>query len=288
MNRAALATIACAVLFGLGHRQALATVEFCPATLAIRPVGAHVANDAPGHVFGFQLSAYGPRTVLAELAFDTDKGWFTADPDAVDLGEKDRRYEGSFAFVRREWTSPVMYVRFPIDVVISHAWVHTALSRGDAFGWSNEGIVECAPAGAPWTAPAAPKGPPVSTATNADDLSAAPGAGSTIILARASAPLESTHCAQPFADATVTMQAQPNFPDSARPLRLPPWTSDVTVAIRADGTLADAWISAPSGSQALDDAALAAARKSAYKNAIGYCQAVPAMYLFRVTFDSGV
>jgi len=57
------------------------------------------------------------------------------------------------------------------------------------------------------------------------------------------------------------------------------------VLLNADGSVGDAWIYQPSGFEAFDSAALDAAKTSRYQAARSYCQNVPALYLFHVTFD---
>ncbi len=284
MKRVFLSLLLCAGFLALNHRAALAYAEFCPARLNIQKVDP--ASDGSAQVYGFELEAYGPRTVLASLAFDTAAGWFTADLPRVDLTEKDRTYYGPWtSFVRREWASPVMYLRFPSSVRLESSWVNTAQSQGDSFGWQSQGLFQCLPPPPGHTRQAPPGRPMQMFTTHAlDVLHAPPAADAVIIAPKASKPLEKTDCAQPSSDATVLNQARPQYPQSARGLSTGTRTVDVTVAITADGTLADAWVSGPSGVAAFDDAALSAAKGSTYKNAVAYCQNVPSTYLFKVTF----
>src|SRR5436305_8578959 len=112
-----------AVLFTLCTARANAIAEFCPANILIKPVSPNA--DAPSLLYGFELTADGQRTVTAAIAVDTDSGWFSVAVPAAALHEKDRHYKGPSAdFIRREWTSDIMYVRFSKPVIIAHSWVY--------------------------------------------------------------------------------------------------------------------------------------------------------------------
>src|SRR5439155_26707685 len=83
----------------------------------------------------------------ATLAFDTDRGWFTADIPPVMLTEKDRHYDETFGRITLpDWVSSIMYVRFPARVSIAHSWVYSATARNDGdFGWEKTGHFICTP-----------------------------------------------------------------------------------------------------------------------------------------------
>lgn len=293
MKRVIVVALIGAALFLSVHRAASAMAEFCPATLHYERVGAQSAKDEPGDLYGFNLSALGPRTITAAtLAFDTSGGWYTLSVPPVALGEKDRHYSGAgVRFVRRDYVSAKLYVRFPQAVNIDRAWVFTANAQNDGpFGWQAQGNVACDPPGAPSPAQATrfPKRPaPFYTLAQADTdgLTEVPVSSSVILAAARSKPLENSTCADAFREATVKTQAVPQYPDVMRGQVSMPATVSVEVAIKSDGSLADAWVWGPSGFAAFDDAALRAAKLSTYQGARSYCRAVPGAYFFRVNFD---
>src|SRR5438105_4708252 len=101
MKRLPLFTAFFAVLFLLSMHRALALYEFCPTGFQLAPIGVDVA---PASLFGIQLSAEGPRSVTAAIAFDTTAGWFLASFPSTTLQEKDRHYDSPGAsFVKRTW-----------------------------------------------------------------------------------------------------------------------------------------------------------------------------------------
>lgn len=283
-------------------------VEFCPAVLQYARVGSDTSlirqqssRDSDGKattetssLFGFELTALGPRTLTAtRLAFDTSGGWYTLDVPSIALSAKERHYSAPWVkFIRRDYVSPVLYVHFPQAVTIAHAWVYQATAQNDgAFGWQAIGPVFCDP-----TPSASPDQirklipehrlkPYTLDPRDEDHLSDVPSSTSLLANASVSKPLESTNCAEPFRDATVKNQAQPRYPDMLRDAVLGEAMTSVQVAIEPDGTLQDAWVWGPSGHQAFDDESLRAARISTYEGARAYCRAVPGEYFFRVTFD---
>ena len=308
MKRVLLFALCCAAFFALNCRPALAIAEFCPATLTY----AHAADtpallrrqsaiDSVGDaqprlasLFGIELSAYGPRTIVsAKLAFDTTAGWFTADVPQTALIEKDRHYaNASAAFTRHDWITPVMYVRFPVPAAIAHAWVYSITVAGDdMFNWSAQGTVICPPTPGPSKQQARNQSK-MSQASrwldpkDEDHLDVPPGPNSTILQGTASNALGDSSCAEPFREAEVTSQAEPEYPNFLRNSFAGRAQNAVEVAISPDGSIRDAWIWGPSGFTLFDDSTLRAARSSKYSGARAYCQAVPASYLFKVTYDS--
>jgi TonB family protein len=282
MRRVFIAAVSCAALFACMHRPASAMVEFCPAGFQMEPVPSTT-------VFGFEMNALGPRTIAdAMLAFDTDAGWYTVRVPSVTLSEKDRHYSSpSATFVKRTWISPAMYLRFPVAVKIANSWVYEAQVRDDgAFGWEAKGTVQCYPPSSARSAqtPSRFQNRITLDPNDLDRLSGPPPSGATILDAKPSPPLESTNCEEPFRPATAVHLASPSYPMSMENYRTL-GVNAVDVAIDTDGSVADAWIWAPSGYRAFDDAAVEAASHSTYKNARAYCKDVPGIYLFRVTFD---
>lgn len=271
------------------HGQAEAMTEFCPATIQLRAVGG-VPAASPAQIYGFELDAAGPRTVMATLYVDTKQGWFTADVPNVQLTEKERTYQGDFIeYQDHEWASPTMYLQFPQSVVIRRAWLHSAQSQGDTFGWQSQGPVECLPSAIDLTAPVTTLhgNSTMVQSKDLDSLSKSPGPQSTVIMAKSSPTLESVDCTQPFQPPSIVEQEQPDYPDVARENGAGRRVVVVTVAIPADGPASDFWVSGPSDVAALNAAAFAAARGSTFKNAVAYCQAVPSFFYFDVTFEPG-
>ncbi len=271
------------------HR-AQAMIEFCPAVLHRAPVGtADPKGPLPAAaLYGFDLSALGARSLdRATLAFDTTAGWFTAKVPAVAFGEKLRHYTSvTVRFVRRDWVSPIMYVRFPVALKISHAWVFDAQVHGDGpFGWEAKGDVTCSPPSTAETRAGRndirldPKLDP----KDEDALWLPPGPASIVLDAQSAKALETTSCSDPFRPATAVYAAQPAYPDELT-AQAPSGVTLVELAINRDGSRADAWIWAPSGYAAFDEAALNAAKASRFENARSYCTDVPGQYLFKVTF----
>lgn len=303
MKRVIVIALICAAFFLALHRPASAMVEFCPADLSYervtsgtqlvrRQAGSNeTATYAPefSTLYGFELSALGPRSVTqAELAFDTTGGWYTVDVPAVTLVTKERHYSNPLvSFVRRDYVSPVLYVRFPQAVTINHAWVYRAAVQNDApFGWQTQGTVSCDPPPAPSPQQAKSAAREVSfyhlADADVDPLSAPPTPTSLVITAKASQALEQTNCSEPFRQATVKNQVTPQYPDIMTTGKA---VTSVEVAINAGGSLADAWVWGPSGFKPFDDAGTRAASASSYIGARSYCRDVPGRYFFRVTFD---
>lgn len=287
MKRVFMAALCCAALFAFSHARAQAMIEFCPATLHVQPVreATTPANRSAAALYGFNLSAMGPRSVNVTLAFDTSAGWFEVDVPQVVLAEKDRHYTSiSAMFVRRDFVSPIMYVRFPTTVALKRSWVRTATAQDDGpFGWEKQGQVTCDP---PIGARASQNGAGEETTTldpkDGDKLGELPSAGSQIMTAKETVALEPTECAIPFAAASATKPVDPSYP-YASPRGV--FETAIEVAIDANGAVVDAWVWGPSGDKNADDVALNAAEESKYKAGRAYCKDVPGLYLFRVTSD---
>jgi TonB family protein len=87
------------------------------------------------------------------------------------------------------------------------------------------------------------------------------------------------------ADATVAVQAQPEFPDEVRG-KVHEAQVSISVDIAASGKLHRAVVEQSSGFPALDTAALTAALHSTYSPARRNCKNVPGTYDFKVTFSA--
>lgn len=303
MNRVVLRLAILVALIALSDARARALTEICPAQLEISAVPASgQATTEPATLFGFALTAMGPRSVSGKLAFDTSAGWFTADVPSVVLAEKDRHYTSILGrWNIPSWVSPVMYVQFPKPVTLNHSWLFSAAAKSDGdFGWEKSGTFVCPP----------PPGPlaifgrkaisittsrlagasrtfemPALDPRDVDALSATPQPGASKLTAKYTTPLETATCAKPFADAVTTMLVSPAYPENLRSSGASRQIG-IGVAIDANGKLADSWIWAPSGLAAFDQAALASAQFQRYTGAVSYCRPVPALYDTWVMFDS--
>lgn len=275
MNRVFIAALCFAALFAFPHARAQAMLEFCPATLHVEAVVAHASHDTgPAAVYGFNLSALAPRSVSATLAFDTSAGWFTADVPAVTLAEKDRHYTlRGGRFVHPDYVSPVMYLRFPRAVTLNHSWVFRS---GDA---------TCPPPAAAGNGQNAHGNSGLQMdAADEDRLSSAPAADAKVLPVKATGPLETAACTEPFRYATATAPVVPQYPEMARSMGAY-GTSVVNVAINADGSVGDAWLFASAGNTYLDKAAIDAAKATGYEAGRSYCRPVPGSYRFVITFN---
>jgi periplasmic protein TonB len=116
--------------------------------------------------------------------------------------------------------------------------------------------------------------------SNVGDAGATPGSPESLATA---APKPS--CAQPHADARIVHAIEPEYPDPARERGLT-GTTQIEVTLAETGAVIDARVYAGSGSRILDDAALAAARRSTYSPEIDDCKNVGGSYLFRAEFNS--
>jgi TonB family protein len=289
MKRVFVATLCCAALFALLYGHALAEAEFCPASVSIKAVGSSdgAAGIMPASLYGFELTAHGARIAWGTIAFDTDKGWYTLQVPHVALSARVRHVSTPYVtFTRQDFVSERMYVRFPQDVQLLNAWMYRADASDDgAFGWNARGSVSCSPGmkSNPKANPVRPRVPLLKDdAADEDRLYLAPDSTSTVLAAKDSPQLLDEHCAEPFKDAIVTPQT-PRWPVGFRTTA--ETASIVEVAINADGSVADAWVEGPSGSELFDDAAVEAAKGSNYKPARAYCQNVPQTYLFNVTWS---
>jgi hypothetical protein len=266
MKRVFIAALVCAALFGMAHRRASATVEFCPASLDLEEIAAHSDSKPVAALYAFDLSAFGPRTISATLVFDTSAGWFTVDvPDTTLVGDG------------KNWHSPTMYVQFPKPVTINHRWVYSAKTSGDgSFGWARQGTVTCDP---PGNRPVI-LGLSVPSANDLTYLAAPPASNSVILSPIKQAPLLSATCAQAFSDPEPLHTEVPRF--SARDLQDEGnGVANIIVAIRADGSVADAWLWQPLENDKLAREVLRAARASTYSAGLAYCKRVPSFFVFQ-------
>jgi protein TonB len=90
-------------------------------------------------------------------------------------------------------------------------------------------------------------------------------------------------CANPNIEATTTNAVQPETPDIAREQGAT-GTTQVKVTLTPTGSVTSATVYKSSGNQALDNAAVMAAKQSTYAPAVENCVKVPGDYIFRVDF----
>ena len=83
----------------------------------------------------------------------------------------------------------------------------------------------------------------------------------------------------------MTGGVTPDTPEMAREQGIT-GVSQIEVTLDASGAVMSASVYKSSGSAALDNAALAAARASRYSPALESCHAVGGSYLFRAEFDA--
>lgn len=266
-----------AALFVFSVAHAKAVTEFCPASLAIKPVG--VASEGrPATLYGIMLKAPGARDLIATLTFDTDKGWFSTTTPAVALVEKQYHYGTAYwTATRSDWNSPLMYVKFSSPVHVTNAWV----SIGNAQACLPS-PVHAKPVNEPNSQTLIlPRDKLVSK--DADQLSTSPLPGSVILTATSTAPVYRSACADPFSEGRVTRPAMFD-PGNTAHFNTSSGFSIVEVAIDRDGSVS-AWIWLSSGETGVDTALLWSAQHSEYKNAVAYCQPVPSLYLYWLFFS---
>lgn len=275
MKRTLLSILIAALMFLGLHRPASAMVEFCPARL-------NYAKAGPG-LYGFDLSAASARTITeSTLTFDTSSGWYNVSVPSIELTEKDRRYSGpSSTFVRRDFVSPVLYVRFPQAITVNHGWVSSASGKNCDPAARRMRIIQVASVdmtASDYFADGLYRVNP----RDADPLSASPQAASVVLKAATATPSLTANCAKAFEPALVSQVVRGQFPDASYSGRV---VTTVEIALDANGKLANAQIWGPSGIPDFDKASLQSATGSRYTGARAYCKPAPATYLFRVEYD---
>ncbi len=134
-----------------------------------------------------------------------------------------------------------------------------------------KGTVASAPAAPPAKANAAPAAAPVVAATPAPTAAPTP------------TPTPKPQCAVPNADATTTQAVEPDYPDIARQQGAV-GTTQVKVSLDATGHVLDASVNKSAGNQALDQAAMKAARASSFAPEVVNCVKTAGSYIFRADF----
>lgn len=277
----ALFVAASLAFFAATHGRALAVVEYCGASASLTPVGVAGA-DTPTATYAITLWANSSRTVSGHIAVQGESGWYDIAFNGVNLTPRTHRYRGpSVLFSRTDFESPRFFATFPTPIAMRAAFVDAAtVTNEHVLGWDSQ---EHACAGYDIDLEHSPQQAPKDVSVLDPDPSPTPPPPGTPVLhaSIASAP-GSTNCALPFAGAKATRAMPPDFPigyhiDQA-------YVSLIEVAVNEKGRLDDAWVYAPSGIKALDDAAMRSARLSTYDAPRAFCQNVPGVYLFRAVF----
>ncbi len=248
----------------------MAVTEYCPAY--IRAEHAFDMANGAAALWSYEIAAFGPRSVRGDILAQTTDGWYTFEFPSAPLT---RAGEGNFV-------SPALYITFPHPVTLLRWWVRDAQTSDDAFfGWNQRGAVECPPRVIAVTESAARSWWP------ADKALLSPSPRESIVEAvPIAAPDGASACERPFGAAQAERVPPVDFPSTAERSISGSTDVTVTVAINAEGTIDDAWISGPSDIPALDKEALRVARESTYRSTIAFCRPVPTFYEFIVTFTT--
>jgi hypothetical protein len=278
--RLSLFVLFAAVTIGL-PRPARAAAEFCPAQLVAMRASHHA--DAAAEYY-YQLTALTPRTVSGTVIADTDRGWFVWPQPPIGLTRMTYTMTvGQFSSQYAIAGSSPMTVFFPQAVAIQRAWIVQAQTSGETLlGWDEKGMFAC---GVPdFGVHAVNRNETVKRTPTAADPTPPP-APLAVEAVSTPAPL-SINCPNPFVAAKVTRATQPDFPASVKAAGFSQVAiTEVAIAVGPDSKLIDAWVWSSSGWEALDAAALMAARRSQYAAPISYCQPVGGTYLFRAEFQ---
>ena len=257
-------------------------VEFCPAHLE----GFHAFAGPNDGIVSFSIAAESARNVSANVIVQTDRGWYTFQVKDVNLAVDVAHFASpTVRFARVLYHTKPLYVQLLPGERVIRWWIYDATAVGDeTFGWDKRGDVTCfpLPEGDTGIRPSA-NGP--KRVDDPNDLFAIPGPSDTILhVSPIPQPAEMTECAKPFVPASVVRAIQPTWPRTVGRISTN-LTTDIEVAIDADGSLAGAWVYSPAGIPDLDSAALRAAEASKFSGGIALCKPAPGNYLFRADFD---
>jgi hypothetical protein len=258
---------------------ARAGAEFCPAAVQSPQLFSAPNND----VMAFRLYAYSARGVHGDIDVQTDTGFYTAAFPEVKLALDDATMAaaGTIAFDQTEFVSPPVYVRFPSSVGhVIRVWVTDAQSKGDVDGWDPQGKFDCSALAEP---PKPATGALIAKRTNPAPPAATPPTPQTpTIAARSIKPL-GTDCEHPFSSVTATNLVPPDQVQGVY-LTVPALVLvEVAVAVTSDVT--DVEVLQSSGIQALDNAAVEAARGSTYQVGTAFCKPASGIYIYQAEFQ---
>ncbi len=257
-------------------------VEYCGATVGVTPVDAPKL-DAASSTFAMIFSANNARTVSGHVVLhSTDGAWYDVAFPAIDLEQRTRRYQSTAVqFSPTDFLSRPVFVTFSRPMTFSTAFVNAAtVTNEHVLGWDAN---EHACAGYdPDPEFAKPEGHRDITLIDPVPRPTMPPAGAPLLHPSITSAPGSTNCAVPFIEAKASKAVPPDWPLGYQ-IEVT-YTTLIEVAISEKGTLDDAWLYAPSGIKAFDDAALRSARLSAYEARRSFCQNVPGLYMFRAVF----
>ncbi len=269
--------------------RASAAVEFCPATAgAFHPLDGKNAAA----LYSFTLKAYSARHVTADVAVQTNTGWYDVQVPSTALVPRVQTWQGPAAeFKRRTFSSDALYVRFPSAVKVLGAFVRSAAAPDDTlFGWADRGTFMCqAPAGFGAPAPQDAyqsndiNGTSVHLLNPRTDLDRMPSAQAPVIVATSMPAPGTTDCPTPSTPITVKRTVQPLLPEGYT-VSHRAWT-DIRVAVGADGTLEDAGIWVPSDNTNFNKAALQAVTLSTFSPGSSFCEPAPGTRIVRVYYN---
>jgi len=259
---AAVVFVSCAIA---AAGRANAATDLCAANLT--DIRAVAPSDAGATSYTYRLVAFHAGTVDATILADTDHGWKTWTVRGVVLSKARRAYTvpagPSVPFDVAQ--SPILGVSMSPAVRIAHVWV--AAANGNA----------CEP-------PSLGNGELVdfqlgrSVEDPGDVASSSESSDST-------APFDAT-CATPFVGVTALKAIAPNLTELAKRTIDESGGESISFAVEVDasGKALDAWLLGAVGNVAdFERTTYAAARSTTYRNAISYCRAVPAIYIFAAT-----
>lgn len=273
-----------AIAGALGSGVARAAIETCPAhVLTVAPM------DASHQVYALALDAPSARNFSGTVALWTGSTFYTvAIPTvAVNLAVPADSLVPVMAHPLRSTATPApdaqsiwrdyesvnyrtvwMYVRLPQAAPIRLGWVYSG--HADVSDWSGIPSFACYP--------------PPSQRPSIRFTDPVPPVPAAATLATTVAPaLESTSCAQPFADATAKKIAPFNYPEHFGALA---GTTVAMVTIMPDGSAADATVVQSSGQTAFDATATQAALGTTYTAPISFCKPTVGQYLFLVHYHN--
>lgn len=279
----ALVVFTAGLLVAMSCEKAWASeAEFCPAQL-----GAFRTFSTPfDGLISFYVSAESTRSVSANVIVQGERNWYTFQFKEVSLVPDLAHYQSATVrFDRTLYHSKPLYVQLPAGERIVRWWIYDAIATGDStFGWESRGDVTCFPPPEVDTG-IRPLADAPKRVNPRNDLAQLPGPSDTILnVAKIAEPADITECAKPFVPATVLRAVQPVWPATVGRLTTNV-TSEIEVAVNANGSLAGAWVYTPSGYPALDLAAVRSAELSKYQGGIAMCKPAPGTYLFRADFD---
>lgn len=260
-------------LMYLLHGRANAAAEICPATLDAAP------QRVAAGVYEYRLSAMSDRSVTGIIRLQTPSGWYNAVFTGVKLHQKPAQTinddQVQLSMLNALVSDP-QYVKLPSDVPVSYAYVSQAQASGETvFGWDKAGVMPCEPI-------------PQTQLNPAADPAAAPASSTVIAQAHAIDTQFTTTCEKPFAQLKPSSSPQLQLPAMFQNMYTQPPGGTTIVAVAADnkGGIIDAWVWQPSGTPALDQAAVSEARRSTYAPARAFCRSVSDYYLFRVNWGN--